>query len=83
MYRFLLLKRTLAPWAIDFSACEADKDCFRMFGGETSDEEVELLRIIGTKEMGLDFGDAHELVFKISKKDLGFGNWKKHQVSLK
>ena len=74
---------TLAPWAIDFSVCEAGKDCFRMFGGNTSDEEVELLRIIGTKEMGLDFGDAHELVFSISKKDLGFGNWKKHQVVLK
>ena len=73
---------TNLPWAIDFAACEPGEDVFRMFG-KSEEGQVELLRLISYKEMDLDFGQAHELVFSISEKDLGFGNWKKHQVFLR
>ncbi len=72
---------TKAPWAMDFASCAPGTGDFRMLSEEG--DEVELLRLVSSAEMGLDFGDAKELVFSISRKDLGFGNWKKHHVVMK
>lgn len=67
-----------APWAIDFERCDDNDDCIRMFG-----TPEELLHLVSSHELGLDFMEASSLNFMISEKDLGFSNWKKHKVELK
>ena len=78
--------QTLAPWAIDFNQCDDDLDAIRMLSTSSTnpeDEQIELLRLTSSKDLGLDLGDAKELIFTISKKDLGFCNWKKHSALMK